>query len=107
MRKTAVSVAAAAGCAIWLVACSSTTELTEEGRHVRLLTGRVPDSCTALDEVDANPYLPSSRPEINLRNNAGEIGANAVIVTRAFRFGGGMRYQGIAYECPEILLPEQ
>jgi hypothetical protein len=92
---------------VLLASCSSNTELTEDGEQVRLLTGRVPAACTNLGPVDASPYLATAQPQINLRNNAGALGANPVIVVRAVPEVQGVRYYGIAFVCPEFMLPSK
>jgi hypothetical protein len=105
--RTVVAIVLVLCCGSGLGACSTNTDLNDEGRHVRLLNGAVPPACTSLGSVDASPYLPSSQPQINLRNNAGSLGANAVIVIRAQRQLLGMRYFGVAYICPETMLPPE
>lgn len=114
-----------AALALLLVACSGcvATRLTPEGREVRVTSD--PDdvrACTRIGDVEARrelnrPRYASSEEDVlrRLRNSAGAVGANVVLVDPSVPVEAtyrnpstapdrvsetAPRYPGVAYRCP-------
>jgi len=94
---------------LFLAGCGS-VELSREGRAVRVLAS-VPQQCTELGDVTGSKFCTTfnqgdcvTGAKNELRNNAGEMAANAVVIQTNNQIvsgnGSNVTFGGVAYRCP-------
>lgn len=81
-----------------LLCCACGPALTMEGARVKILPEAPVNTCNAISQVQGDGAS-HDKAEVMLRNHAGEMNANAVVVTENVDNGGQVRLIGKAYGC--------
>jgi hypothetical protein len=93
MKKIIASMSLALGC----VACGPS--LTMAGAGVKIGSADSVANCQVMGAVEATAGN-QERAETMIRNNAGKLNAEVVVITDTTENGGKVRLEGKAYNCP-------